>query len=130
MDKKVQKLVNKAASIPLLKVSACEWWSEALHEVSRHGKDVRFNGTIKSTTMFPQIILATPPSILIYGIMLLRECTPSLSSQRLLQDIMDPQISFPFVIRARCKNTRFLAGDDDKYHHAAAQEDELPAELP
>ncbi|XP_051126370.1 probable beta-D-xylosidase 7 [Andrographis paniculata] len=57
MDEKVQQLVNTAVSIPRLNVSAYQWWSEALHGVSRHGKGVRFNGTIKSATMFPQIIL-------------------------------------------------------------------------
>ncbi|KAK2994896.1 hypothetical protein RJ640_001879 [Escallonia rubra] len=57
LDEKVSQLVNSAPSIPRLGVSAYQWWSEALHGVSRHGKGVQFNGTIKSATMFPQVIL-------------------------------------------------------------------------
>lgn len=57
LDEKVAQLVNAAAPIPRLNVSAYEWWSEALHGVSRHGKGARFNGTITSATMFPQVIL-------------------------------------------------------------------------
>ncbi|KAK4434181.1 putative beta-D-xylosidase 7 [Sesamum alatum] len=58
LDEKVQQLVNTAAAIPRLNVSAYEWWSEALHGVSRHGRGVTFNGTVTAATMFPQIILA------------------------------------------------------------------------
>ncbi|KAL3619724.1 putative beta-D-xylosidase 7 [Castilleja foliolosa] len=57
LDEKIQQLVNNAEAIPRLNISAYEWWSEALHGVSRHGKGVTFSGTIKSATMFPQIIL-------------------------------------------------------------------------
>lgn len=57
LDEKVQQLVNAAVAIPRLNISAYEWWSEALHGVSRHGKGVSFQGKIKSATMFPQIIL-------------------------------------------------------------------------
>ncbi|KAK3002475.1 hypothetical protein RJ639_022119, partial [Escallonia herrerae] len=57
LDEKVSQLVNSAPAIPRLGVSAYQWWSEALHGVSRHGKGVQFNGTIKSATMFPQVIL-------------------------------------------------------------------------
>ncbi|KAG6422973.1 hypothetical protein SASPL_113356 [Salvia splendens] len=58
LDEKVQQLVNNAPSVPRLNVSAYEWWSEALHCVSRHGKGISFGGAIKSATMFPQIILS------------------------------------------------------------------------
>ncbi|KAI3460011.1 hypothetical protein Pfo_016674 [Paulownia fortunei] len=57
LDEKVQQLVNTAAAIPRLNISAYEWWSEALHGVSLHGRGVSFNGTITSATMFPQVIL-------------------------------------------------------------------------
>ncbi|KAK9053399.1 hypothetical protein SSX86_030033 [Deinandra increscens subsp. villosa] len=57
LDEKVLQLVNGAPEIPRLGISAYEWWSEALHGVSRHGKGVRFNGTITASTMFPQVIL-------------------------------------------------------------------------
>ncbi|XP_024970716.1 probable beta-D-xylosidase 7 [Cynara cardunculus var. scolymus] len=57
LDEKVLQLVNGAPEIPRLGISAYEWWSEALHGVSRHGKGVRFNGTITTSTMFPQVIL-------------------------------------------------------------------------
>lgn len=57
LDEKVQQLVNTAAAIPRLNISAYEWWSEALHGVSRHGRGVNFNGRVTSATMFPQVIL-------------------------------------------------------------------------
>ncbi|KAJ9545887.1 hypothetical protein OSB04_025594 [Centaurea solstitialis] len=57
LDEKVLQLVNGAPAIPRLGISAYEWWSEALHGVSRHGKGVRFNGTVTASTMFPQVIL-------------------------------------------------------------------------
>ncbi|KAL0432719.1 UNVERIFIED_CONTAM: putative beta-D-xylosidase 7 [Sesamum latifolium] len=58
LDEKVQQLVNTAAAVPRLNISAYEWWSEALHGVSRHGKGVTFNSTVTAATMFPQVILA------------------------------------------------------------------------
>ncbi|KAJ0750121.1 putative xylan 1,4-beta-xylosidase [Helianthus annuus] len=57
LDEKVLQLVNGAPEIPRLGISAYEWWSEALHGVSRHGKGVTFNGTITASTMFPEVIL-------------------------------------------------------------------------
>lgn len=57
LDEKVLQLVNGAPAIPSLGISAYEWWSEALHGISRHGKGVRFNGTITASTQFPQVIL-------------------------------------------------------------------------
>ncbi|KAI7753159.1 hypothetical protein M8C21_010959 [Ambrosia artemisiifolia] len=59
LDEKVLQLVNGAPGIPRLGISAYEWWSEALHGVSRHGKGVSFNNnaSITASTMFPQVIL-------------------------------------------------------------------------
>ncbi|CAH1422412.1 unnamed protein product [Lactuca virosa] len=45
------------SGIPRLGISTYEWWSEALHDISRHRKGVRFNGTITACTKFPQVIL-------------------------------------------------------------------------
>nr|GMD52130.1 probable beta-D-xylosidase 7 [Ipomoea batatas] len=58
LEEKISQLVNSAAAIPRLNVSAHEWWSEALHGVSRHGRGIRFNGTVHAATMFPQTILS------------------------------------------------------------------------
>ncbi|KAH7847907.1 hypothetical protein Vadar_031505 [Vaccinium darrowii] len=57
LDEKATQLVNSASSIPRLGIPAYEWWSEALHGVSRHGKGVHFVGAVRSATSFPQIIL-------------------------------------------------------------------------
>ncbi|GJQ98702.1 probable beta-D-xylosidase 7 [Tanacetum coccineum] len=57
LDEKVMQLVNGAPGVERLGVTEYEWWSEALHGVSRHGKGVRFNGSITATTMFPQVVL-------------------------------------------------------------------------
>ncbi|KAL2503806.1 putative beta-D-xylosidase 7 [Abeliophyllum distichum] len=57
LDEKILQLVNGAPAIPRLNISAYEWWSEALHGVSWHGKGISFNGSISSSTQFPQIIL-------------------------------------------------------------------------
>lgn len=58
LDEKISQLVSTAPAIPRLNISAFQWWSEALHGVSRHGKGTRFNGTINSATVFPQVILS------------------------------------------------------------------------
>ncbi|CAK9165612.1 unnamed protein product [Ilex paraguariensis] len=58
LDEKISQLVTTAPEIPRLGISAYQWWSEALHGVSRHGHGIRFNGTISSATMFPQVILS------------------------------------------------------------------------
>ncbi|KAK4352421.1 hypothetical protein RND71_027939 [Anisodus tanguticus] len=57
LEEKILQLVNAAPEIPRLGISAYEWWSEGLHGISRHGKGMLFNGTVKAATMFPQIIL-------------------------------------------------------------------------
>ncbi|KAI5597766.1 hypothetical protein BDE02_02G087300 [Populus trichocarpa] len=60
LDEKVSQLVDTAPAIPRLGIPAYEWWSEALHGVAlqttvRQG--IRFNGTIRFATSFPQVIL-------------------------------------------------------------------------
>ncbi|KAJ0795922.1 putative xylan 1,4-beta-xylosidase [Helianthus annuus] len=57
LDEKIPQLVNAAPAIPRLGIPAYEWWSEALHGVSNSGFGILLNGTIKSTTSFPQVIL-------------------------------------------------------------------------
>ncbi|AAF17692.1 F28K19.27 [Arabidopsis thaliana] len=57
IDEKISQLVNTAPGIPRLGVPAYEWWSEALHGVAYAGPGIRFNGTVKAATSFPQVIL-------------------------------------------------------------------------
>ncbi|KAK0576183.1 hypothetical protein LWI29_013344 [Acer saccharum] len=57
LDEKINQLVNSAPPIPRLGIPGYEWWSEALHGVSEAGRGIRFNGTIKGATTFPQVIL-------------------------------------------------------------------------
>ncbi|XP_057442573.1 probable beta-D-xylosidase 7 [Lotus japonicus] len=57
LDEKLSQLVNSAPPIPRLGIPGYQWWSEALHGVADAGKGIRFNGTIKSATSFPQVIL-------------------------------------------------------------------------
>ncbi|OIW02393.1 hypothetical protein TanjilG_04986 [Lupinus angustifolius] len=57
LDEKLSQLVNTAPSIPRLGIPSYQWWSEALHGVANAGPGIRFNGTIKSATSFPQVIL-------------------------------------------------------------------------
>ncbi|CAL0317877.1 unnamed protein product [Lupinus luteus] len=57
LDEKLSQLVNAAPSIPRLGIPSYQWWSEALHGVANAGPGIRFNGTIKSATSFPQVIL-------------------------------------------------------------------------
>ncbi|KAJ9673795.1 hypothetical protein PVL29_023380 [Vitis rotundifolia] len=57
LDEKISQLVNSAPAIPRLGIPAYEWWSEALHGVADAGPGIMFNGTIRSATSFPQVIL-------------------------------------------------------------------------
>ncbi|KAJ4844262.1 hypothetical protein Tsubulata_041356, partial [Turnera subulata] len=57
LDEKVSQLVNSAPPIPRLGIPGYEWWSEALHGVSPVGPGIHLNGTIKTATSFPQVIL-------------------------------------------------------------------------
>ncbi|CAN8234032.1 unnamed protein product [Cochlearia groenlandica] len=57
IDEKISQLGNTVPSIQRLGVPAYEWWSEALHGVAGVGPGIRFNGTVKAATSFPQVIL-------------------------------------------------------------------------
>ncbi|KAL4271604.1 hypothetical protein GQ457_13G010000 [Hibiscus cannabinus] len=57
LDEKITQLLNTAPAIPRLGIPAYEWWSEALHGVSNVGPGIKFGGTIKAATSFPQVIL-------------------------------------------------------------------------
>ncbi|XWS25263.1 hypothetical protein CRYUN_Cryun27aG0054300 [Craigia yunnanensis] len=57
LDEKISQLVNSAPAIPRLGIPAYEWWSEALHGVANVGPGIKFDGTIKAATSFPQVIL-------------------------------------------------------------------------
>ncbi|KAK6151085.1 hypothetical protein DH2020_016017 [Rehmannia glutinosa] len=57
LDEKIQQLSNNASAIPRLGISSYEWWSESLHGIAANGPGISFNGTIKSATSFPQVIL-------------------------------------------------------------------------
>ncbi|KAF3658298.1 putative beta-D-xylosidase 7 [Capsicum annuum] len=57
VDEKILQLVHTAPAIPRLGISAYQWWSEGLHGVSKSGRGMSFNGTIKGATQFPQVIL-------------------------------------------------------------------------
>jgi len=46
---------NTAKSVDELNIPAYQWWSEALHGVA-NSPGVNYNGPIKATTMFPQVI--------------------------------------------------------------------------
>ncbi|KAL0920418.1 hypothetical protein M5K25_009554 [Dendrobium thyrsiflorum] len=58
LPEKVQQLVNTAAGVPRLGLPPYEWWSESLHGINDNGPGVRFNGTIRASTVFPQVILS------------------------------------------------------------------------
>jgi beta-glucosidase-like glycosyl hydrolase len=54
---KVEQVSNNASVVQRLGIPKYEWWSEALHGVSRWGRSIHFNGPIHTTTSFPQVIL-------------------------------------------------------------------------
>ncbi|XP_073120866.1 probable beta-D-xylosidase 6 [Henckelia pumila] len=56
-DEKFQQLSNNASAVPRLGIPPYEWWSESLHGIAVNGPGVSFDGTIKSATGFPQVIL-------------------------------------------------------------------------
>ncbi|KAL3592334.1 hypothetical protein D5086_010974 [Populus alba] len=58
LEEKISQLVNSAQPIPRLGIPGYQWWSEALHGVAYAGPGIRFNGTIKRATSFPQVILS------------------------------------------------------------------------
>ncbi|KAJ9146411.1 hypothetical protein P3X46_028681 [Hevea brasiliensis] len=57
LGEKISQLVSSAPPIPRLGIPAYEWWSEALHGVANVGRGIHFEGTIRSATSFPQVIL-------------------------------------------------------------------------
>ncbi|KAF2296799.1 hypothetical protein GH714_002066 [Hevea brasiliensis] len=60
LDEKIAQLVNTAPPIPRLGIPSYQWWDEALHGVAYVGNTtygINFNGTIRSATSFPQVIL-------------------------------------------------------------------------
>jgi beta-glucosidase-like glycosyl hydrolase len=58
LEEKISQLVNSAQPIPRLGIPGYQWWSEALHGIAYAGPGIRFNGTIKRATSFPQVILS------------------------------------------------------------------------
>uniref|UniRef100_A0A7C8YWB7 Glycoside hydrolase family 3 N-terminal domain-containing protein n=1 Tax=Opuntia streptacantha TaxID=393608 RepID=A0A7C8YWB7_OPUST len=56
LPEKIQFLCNNFTGIPRLGIPPYQWWSESLHGVATNGPGVSFNGTIKSATMFPQVL--------------------------------------------------------------------------
>ncbi|MBA0648006.1 hypothetical protein Goklo_015799 [Gossypium klotzschianum] len=56
LGEKISQLVNSAPAIPRLGIPDYQWWSEALHGLAV-SRGMRFNGTIRSATSFPQVIL-------------------------------------------------------------------------
>ncbi|XP_051141419.1 probable beta-D-xylosidase 6 isoform X1 [Andrographis paniculata] len=58
LDEKIQQLSNNASAIDRLGIPPYEWWSESLHGIASNGPGVSFNGTIKSATGFPQVLVA------------------------------------------------------------------------
>ncbi|KAH6803638.1 Glycosyl hydrolase family protein [Perilla frutescens var. frutescens] len=59
LGEKIQQLSNNASAVPRLGIPSYEWWSESLHGIASNGPGVSFNGTIKSATGFPQVILTS-----------------------------------------------------------------------
>lgn len=59
LEEKIKQLVNNASDIPRLGIPKYEWWSESLHGLATNGPGVTFNGTISSSTSFPQVIVTT-----------------------------------------------------------------------
>ncbi|XP_052137318.1 probable beta-D-xylosidase 7 [Oryza glaberrima] len=57
LAEKVSQLGDRAAGVARLGVPAYEWWSEGLHGLSIWGRGIRFNGTVRAVTSFPQVIL-------------------------------------------------------------------------
>ncbi|KAM7277775.1 hypothetical protein ACFE04_004909 [Oxalis oulophora] len=56
LQEKIRLLVNNAAAVPRLGIEGYEWWSEALHGVSKTGPGVKFGGAFPGATSFPQVI--------------------------------------------------------------------------
>ncbi|XP_022988690.1 beta-xylosidase/alpha-L-arabinofuranosidase 2-like [Cucurbita maxima] len=57
LTEKIGFLVSKAGSVTRLGIPKYEWWSEALHGVSRVGQGTKFSTVVPGATSFPQVIL-------------------------------------------------------------------------
>uniref|UniRef100_A0ACD5ZZ54 Uncharacterized protein n=1 Tax=Avena sativa TaxID=4498 RepID=A0ACD5ZZ54_AVESA len=57
LAEKVWQLGDKAPAVPRLGVPSYMWWSEGLHGLSRWGRGMHFNGTVRAVTSFPQVLL-------------------------------------------------------------------------
>ncbi|KAM0875929.1 hypothetical protein ACQ4PT_036484 [Festuca glaucescens] len=57
LAEKVSQLADKASAVPRLGVPAYKWWSEGLHGLSVWGRGMHFNGTVRTVTSFPQVLL-------------------------------------------------------------------------
>ncbi|RHN54870.1 putative glycosidase [Medicago truncatula] len=58
LSDKINQLSNTASSISHLGIPSYQWWSEALHGIATNGPGVNFNGSVKSATNFPQVIVS------------------------------------------------------------------------
>uniref|UniRef100_A0A0D9XRJ2 Fibronectin type III-like domain-containing protein n=1 Tax=Leersia perrieri TaxID=77586 RepID=A0A0D9XRJ2_9ORYZ len=56
LPEKISQLGDRAPAVPRLGVPAYEWWSEGLHGLSIWGRGIRFNGSVRAVTSFPQVI--------------------------------------------------------------------------
>lgn len=54
---KVAQLGDEAPGVGRLGVPQYKWWSEGLHGLSYWGHGMRFNGTVRGVTSFPQVLL-------------------------------------------------------------------------
>ncbi|KAL6875719.1 hypothetical protein ACP4OV_013232 [Aristida adscensionis] len=54
---KVAQLGDEAPGVARLGVPAYKWWSEGLHGLSYWGHGLRFNGSVRGVTSFPQVLL-------------------------------------------------------------------------
>ncbi|XP_068656504.1 probable beta-D-xylosidase 6 [Aristolochia californica] len=57
LKEKIAQLSNGAGRISRLGIPAYEWWSESLHGIAINGPGVAFNGSIKTATSFPQVLV-------------------------------------------------------------------------
>jgi hypothetical protein len=54
---KVSQMGDEAPGVARLGVPPYKWWSEGLHGLSYWGHGLRFNGTVRGVTSFPQVLL-------------------------------------------------------------------------
>ncbi|XP_016560867.2 probable beta-D-xylosidase 6 [Capsicum annuum] len=57
IDEKILHLSDNTSSIPRLGLPSYEWWSESLHGIGTNGPGINFDGPIRGSTSFPQVIL-------------------------------------------------------------------------